>query len=212
MATLADLRGRLNRELRVGADADTKPWTVAERNAAIGDGYAELWRAGVWRPLRQSIATVDDTSKYALTAIREVDRLELLDTSSNIIEVAFPAVEDDGSGGYQLVLPTPFVTGYTMRVLGYGPYKSVFSSDADTDDLPAEHVRVPILKAKAICYGWELSSFLRYRERQTVQPEMNVTVDQMLGAMAAAERDFTIQARLIANKRPRVMRRTSVLA
>lgn len=212
MATLADVRTRVNEELAIGADADTTPWTVAQRNRAIGDAYAELWRVGVWKPVNQTITTVDDTWTYALTSIREVNRIEVLDTASNIIEEARFTIEDDGSGGNIVVLASPIVGALSLRVRGWQPYISVFASDAAVDDLPAEYIRVPVLKAKAILLRQNLSTFARFRERENVPPEMNVTVDQFLGIIAAAEREFEVEAKRVANRRPRTMRTSRVFA
>lgn len=203
--TLANLRAKLNGEIGVDADADTLPWSTTVRNNAISDAYAELWRVGVWKPATQSISTTNTTWIYALTSMRAVYRVEVLDTSNYIIDQYPATVEDDGSGGYQLVLPVPTATGFTLRVRGWQPYVSTFANDSASDDLPSEYNRIPLLKAKAILWRQQLARFIRYGERQNVPPEMNVTVDQLLAAIAAAEREFEVEAKRLANRRQRVM-------
>lgn len=205
MATLLAIRTALNGELGVLTDAETAPWSLAVRNQAIADGYAALWRAGVWKPVTQDIATVTDTFTYALTSIRRLDRVELLDDSLRLLEAPRAVVEDNGSGGWQLRLTSNVTidTGATMRVRGWTAYVSTFASDAATDDLPAEHARLPRLKAAAILYRQQLGTFARYGERQALPPDMNITVDQFLGLIAAAEREFATEAEALSNLRPR---------
>lgn len=206
MTTLVNLRSKLNDEIGVLTDAETAPWTVAQRNAAISDGFAELWRAGVWRDATQSLTTVNDTWYYALTSIRKAYRLELLDSASRVLEMPHGIVEPDGSGAgtYQVRLASPIASGYTLKVRGYAPYVSVFASDSAVDDLPAEYNRIPLLKAKAILYRQQLSRFARYGERQAISPEMNVSADILLALIAAAEREFAEAARALSGQRPRV--------
>lgn len=205
MTTLANLRASLNAEIGVAADADTVPWTTTVRNDAISKGYAELWRAGVWKDAKQDIATTDGTWAYALTTIRRLNRLELLDSDGNILERPRGIVELDGAGTgtYQVRLVAPLAASLTLRVWGWTAYKSTFSSDADTDDILAEYSRIPLLKAKAILYRQQLGQFARYGERQALPPNMNVSVDQLLAVIAAAEREFEEEARVLANQRPR---------
>lgn len=204
MATLAALRARLNGEIGVTTDGETTPWSTTVRNNAIIDGYAALWRAGVWKPTVQSIATVANQWVYALTSIRRLERLELVDSDGFVVEQPLGIVQDDGAGAYELRLRAPVVGGYTLRVRGWTAYKSQFSGDGDTDDLPAEHVRVPLLKAKAILFRVALGEFMRYRERTAITPEMAASAEQLLAGIAAAEREFTEEAAFLARLRPRV--------
>lgn len=206
MATLAQLRAKLNGEIGVTTDAETVPWTTTVRNTAITDGYADLWRQGVWKALRQDLTADSDTYTYALTSIRKVNRIEVLDSSGALNSTGIGRAEEDGAGALQLVLPTPVATGYTIRVYGWTAYKSQFSGDADTDDLAAEHNRIPLLKAKAILYRQQLGQFARFGERQAIPAEMNLTIDQFLAILAAAEREYADACAEIANQRPRVGR------
>jgi hypothetical protein len=203
VATLLQLRTKLNGEIGVVTDAETAPWTTAVRNAAIADGYAALYRAGVWKSATQSLATVTDQAIYALTTIRRLERVDLLDSSSRVLENPKAIVEDDAAGAWQLRLARSISTGSTLKVRGWTAYVSVFASDAANDDLPAEYNRIPLLKAKAILWRAQLGTFARYGERQALPPVMNVSVDQLLGMIAAAEREFEDEARRLSNLRPR---------
>lgn len=204
MATLLVLRTKLNGEIGVTSDAETAPWTAAVRSAAIVDGYAALWRAGVWKPVAQSLASVTDQYVYALTSLRKLKRVELLDSDSRVLEEVPAMIEDDNSGAYQLRLKAAIPTGHTMRVLGWTAFKSQFSGDADTDDIPAEDNRVPLLKAKSILYRQQFAMFVRYGERQVLPPEMGMTIDQLNGIVLACEREFDEQAKRLSDLRERV--------
>ena len=210
MATLDALRAKLNGEIGVATDGDTKPWTSTIRNTAISDGYADLWRKGVWKLATQSIATVDEDVTYALTTIRRLDRVDLLDSESRVVEQPRAVVEEDGAGGYQLRLRTPIAAGFTLLVRGWTAYKSQFSGGSDTDDLPAEDNRIPLLKAKVILYRIAVGNFARYGERQALPPDMNSSVENLLAVIAAAEREYADEARALSRLRPRTSQTRSV--
>jgi hypothetical protein len=205
MATLASLRAKLNTEIGVVTDSETSPWTTAQRNAAISEGYAELWRAGVYKDAKQDFATLNDTWQYALTSIRKLHRLELLDSSSRILECPKGVIEPDGTGAgtFQVRLRSPISAGFTLRVRGWAPYTSVFANDAAVDNLPAEYNRLPLLKARAILYRQQLAKFARWGENQVVPPPMSVSIDALLGLIATAEREFDEMARDLRAQRTR---------
>lgn len=203
MATLAALRGVLNGEIGVATDGDTAPWTTTVRSNAIGAGYAALWRAGVWKPAIQTLSTTTNTFVYALTSIRRLERLELLDSSSRLVEQPKGIVQDDGSGAWELRLLDAVAPSLSLRVRGWTAYKSVFANDADTDDLPAEHQRIPLLKAKAILWRVAIGKFAKSGERQALPPGMNVSVESLLALIASAEREFAEEAHALARLRPR---------
>lgn len=204
MATLLVLRTKLNGEIGVTTDAETTPWTVAVRNAAIIDGYAALWRTGVWKPVSQLLTSVTDSYVYALDTLRRLKRVELLDSSNRVVELVPAFVEDDNAGAWQLRLKRPVASGSTLRVLGWQAYKSQFASDADTDDIPVEDNRLPLLKAKSILWRIQLGTFARYGERQALPPEMNMSIDQLLGMIQACEAEFNEQTDKLSGLRQRV--------
>jgi hypothetical protein len=303
---LADLRAKLNGELGVLSDSESTPWSQAVRNNAIRDGYAALWRQGVWKPTKVDVATTDSGRVYAASGIRRLLRAELLDTDGYIVEKLRALIEPDGEGGYELIVPEQ-ASGYTMRLWGWTAYTSALpdadadrfvasasmkvgaytmvattqtdgvarpvvvkvtkvvendtpgtlalvGTDADgaalsetltlnngdtngglttstgsfltltsatgagwvsggtadtitvgtgdpVDDLDTEHNRVPLLKSKAILWRAALASFARYGERQALPPEMNVSIDQFLGLVAAAEREFEVECKSLAGLR-----------
>jgi hypothetical protein len=203
VATLAVLRLKLNGELGVVTDAETVPWSTTVRNNAIIDGYATLWRAGVWLFATQTFATVTDQWLYGPSTLRRLERVELLDSSSRVLETPKAILEDDAVGTWQLRLNAAIDTGWSLRVRGWTAYKSQFTGDADTDDLPAEYNRIPLLKAKAILWRVQLGKFARYGDHQALPPEMNLSIDQLLGMVSAAEREFETEADALSKLRPR---------
>jgi hypothetical protein len=202
--TLATLRGYLNAELAVTDDAEASPFSLALRNRAIAQGYAELWRAGCWKPVQQTIAAVTNQSVFS-TTVRRLRVIDLLDSASRVVEHPPGRIEETTTGTFELILRMSLATGSSMRVNGWTAYLSVFAGDSTPDDLDDEYNRIPLLKAKAICYRVVLADFARYGTRQSVPPEMNVTVDQALGIVAAAEREFAAETHDWRNLRDRVM-------
>jgi hypothetical protein len=201
--TLANLRAKLNGEIGVTTDGETAPWSTTVRNNAISDGYAELWRVGVWKDAKQDLVSVADQAIYALTSIRRQRRIELLDSSSRLLELPPGIVMEDGSGGYHLALRAAPPGGYTIRLYGWTAYTSTFASDAAVDDLAAEYNRIPLLKAKAILWRAQLAKAARYAQRQAGPPEMSLTIDQLIGMIAAAEREFRDEAEALSGLRTR---------
>lgn len=212
MTTLAALRTKLNGEIGVDNDAETLPWTIAVRNEAIADGYAELWRVGVWKAVTQDFPSDPTTRTYHLTTMREAYRVEIVDQASNIIDLAPFKVEEDGAGGNLLILAVPIAAGFTLHVRGWTAYVAAFASDAASDDLPAEYNRIPLLKSKAILFRRQSARFMRYGERTNAPPEMAISLEALLSGVAAAEREFEIEAKRLANRRPRVMATPRVFA
>ena len=202
MSTLAELRAKLNGEIGVVDDTEMVPWSQAVRNNAITDGYAALWRQGAWKPTTVDVATADGGRIYSVSDIRRLLRAELLDPDGYLVEKLRAIIEPDGAGSWELIVPEQ-AAGYTIRLYGWTAYKSQFSDDDDEDDLDAEHNRVPLLKAKAILLRAQLATFARYGERQALPPEMNVSIDQFLGLIAAAEREFEVECRALAGLRMR---------
>ena len=97
-----------------------------------------------------------------------------------------------------------------MTVGGTGGTATVLYCATVSDDLAAEYNRIPLLKAKAILYRQQLALFARYGERQAIPPELNMTIDQIVGVVAAAEREFLTDCQALANLRPRVGQMTNL--
>jgi len=204
--SLATLRGYLNDELAVPADADTAPWSQAYRSRAIGIGYSTLWLRGVWKPVTADLATVSGQETYTPSGIRILERAALYDSTGALVEDASSATLREEGGTYVLSV-AGMAAGYTLRLFGWTAYKSTFSGDGDVDDLDPDFNYIPILKAKAVCYRQALSKFVRYGSRQTVPAEMNVSAEQLLALESSALREFEVECEALAARRPRVGKR-----
>jgi len=204
--SLATLRGYLNDELAVPSDSDTAPWTQAVRSRAISTGYATLWLRGVWRPVTCDLATVSAQEVYTPSGIRVLERAGLYDQYGALVQDVPSATLRDEGGTYTLNV-FPLAAGYTLRLFGWTAYKSMFSGDGDVDDLDPDYNFIPILKAKAVCYRQQLSKYVRYGSRQTLSPDMNVSAEQLLALEASALREFEVECKALADRRPRVGRR-----
>lgn len=207
MATLAVIRAALNLELGVDVadDATDVVFTQAARNAAIAAAYAGLWLDGIRKDAVQNITTVADTWTYALTSIRQLARIELLDSLNRILERPHGIVEQSfaGTNAYQLTLTASVAAGYTLRVRGYAPYISVFANDAAVDDLPLEYERIPVLKAKIILYETQRALFMRYGEKQALPESMNVSLEALIGMIRECWGEYRQAARSLSGARQR---------
>lgn len=203
MATLLELRERLNDDIGVLTDGETAPWPVDQRSRAIADGYAELYRVGILKFASQDLTSVATTWVYALTSIRVLERIEFIN-ASGVISMGRGRVEPASSTTWQLRLDTPVDSGFTIRVRGWTAYVSTFADDTAVDDLPAEFVRIPLLKAKAICLRSQLARRSRYSSTSDAAPEMNVTTEQLIGLVASAEREWSDEVERLSGLRPRV--------
>jgi len=204
--SLAVLRGYLNDELAVPSDSDTSPWTPAFRSRAVSVAYATLWLRGVWKSVTVDLATVSGQQVYTPTGIRTLERAGLYDSTGALVEDVGSATLRDEGGTYTLNV-AGLGAGYTLRLFGWTAYKSLFTGDGDTDDLDPDYNYVPILKAKAICYRQQLSKFVRYGSRQAIAPEMNVSAEQLLALESAALREFEVECKSLADRRPRIGKR-----
>lgn len=202
MTTLATLRGYLNDELAVADDSETSPFSKTLRNRAISQGYAALWRSKVWKPVQVDVAVTDGSVFYTVSGMRRLGAAYRLGSDGLPLEKVPALLEERGASNYVLTIAA-MDAGDTIRLEGWTAYASTFASDSSSDDLPDELNRLPLLKAKAICYRKVLSDFARYGTRQIAPPEMNVTVDQIVGIISAAEREFEAEARLVAKQRTR---------
>lgn len=201
MTTLATLRSYLNAELGID-DAEAKVYPVALRNRAISQGYASLWRAGVWKPVTVDVATVADQVFYTVSGMRALGTAYLLDSAGDPVEDVRTATLEQRGSSYILTVPG-MVAGYTVRLVGWTAYVSTFANDAASDDLEEEYNRIPLIKAKAICFRKALGDHARYAAREALPPEMRTTADQLLALIGSAEREFVDESRQLARQRKR---------
>jgi hypothetical protein len=203
VTTLANIRAQLNSDLGMTTDADAKPYTQAQRNAAISLGYGALWWAGVWKNATDSIATVDNAQSYLTTTVKKLYDVALVDSTGYI--VGYPKAKiDDTAAGATLFLVLPVSSGYTLSVHGWAPYISTFANDSASDDLDPSLLRIPLLKARSILYSGMINQFMAFSGHQSSPAALNVTLEQLLTAKATAEREWENETRNIAVSRDRI--------
>jgi hypothetical protein len=207
MATLVQLRTALNGDIGVTTDTESLPWSKTVRNQAIAFGYAALWTAGVWKFYSQDIPAITGQQSYS-TLLRELHEIQLVDSSGVIQSYPIGVINTVG-GTSTLFLRAPVSSTYTIRARGFLPYISDFLTagafdDTKTDDLEAEFMRVPLLKAKSILYGAQLATFVRFSGRQAAPPALNLSVEQMYSIRSLAEREWETETKRIAGQRPRI--------
>jgi hypothetical protein len=103
------------------------------------------------------------------------------------------------SGNYvaTVTAPTTFTIPVSVSAGGTG------GTASENDDLDAEYNRIPLLKAKAICFRKALGDYARYGQREVAPPEMGVTVDQLLSLIASTEREWEVETRALSGLRKR---------
>jgi hypothetical protein len=193
VSTLAQIRAALNADMGIATDAETAPWSVTARNAAIAAGYQELGRKGATKPVVVSVNAVTDKQYYlvadGITGIEELSFVDVVNSLGQCVDHPQAILEADGAGTFQLVTP-PIATGYTLKLHGFKPYICTFAGDSSPDDLESQYQRVPLLKAKAILLRQTSIGAARYNQRQLQAPTLNATLDQILGMISLAEREF----------------------
>ena len=203
MTSLLSIRALLNIELGVASDSDSRPYSLASRNAAIAAGYAELARVNVLKPATDDIDTVDEAQSY-ITSVVQLYDVELLDSSGYGVGHPKARITQTASGP-TLFMRLPVSSGYTLRVNGWTPYVSVFADDAAVDDLDSSvPTRVPLLKARSILLMGKISEFANFSGHQAAPASLNITVSELLGLRATVELEWEREVRAITKGRDRI--------
>ncbi len=164
--TLLELRTRLNADLALESDTDTKPWGDEEiRNQAIRDGFDRMW------PTMRRLQTVtlpyaEKQQVYDLPGFRDLQLIEVEQPGglvlSEIKNWRAWLIDDDpevfrvrlATGAYQF--------GASLVFTGYKRYISTMAIDADECDLALDRVWIPLLGAKSWLYRRRYHEFMDY--------------------------------------------------
>ena len=155
---------------------------------------------GVARPIVVKVTKVDTNDTMGSLAVVGTDA-----DGAAQSETITPHNGDTASGittSTKSWLTVTSITGSGWTTSGGADQIKVGTGDP-VDDLEEEYNRIPLLKAKAICLRSSLGSFARYGERQSLPPSMNLSIDQFLGIIAAAEREFEVECKMLAGLRLR---------
>lgn len=193
-STLDSVRtASLNVELGLDSDSDNRFGTTAQRNYAIQEALRRLWpRMG--RLTRENVTVVDDQYDYTLTTVRDVVRVEQYDEDGLFISDLRGNWrawwdEEDATPVVRLHLVDELDTDTSLKVVGYAPY-TVPASGGASLDLQPEDEWVIIAGARALLYRRLLNQFVVFERHANENRSTSLTPDQILGMVAAAERDF----------------------
>jgi hypothetical protein len=132
-------------------DGTTRPWGDTELNGYIADAITDLWPAnGKWAT--GDVATDSTTQTYtAPTGVQRISRIDLVDPSGLYVDRAFNWRLLSKGTPPTFVLRPLIGAGLTLRVSGWGPFKS------DASDLPDALKHVIAYLAASLAYGAQAS-------------------------------------------------------
>lgn len=188
--TLAVLNGLLDIALR---DTSDETWTSAEKDSLIEQAVDDC----PLRPLLHGDATqalTSGTYYYALpVAVASVSRIDVADADGNeagsIPGGLWEVIGDPLTSAAEVHIDPRVVdrwgTGATIRYIGYGRY------DTTTNLIPDDFVPFVIAHARAEAYGRMASDRARFRNWETSEQPLNISVNELLTLIndAQLERD-----------------------
>ncbi len=192
---LSSLRAALNTDLGLASDAATVPWgTTSNRNDYLIEGFRRLWPR-MARLITETVTPVDGQDEYALDDIRDVVKIEVLDSdgvrTGEITTWQVFVDETDDPVVINLRLPLAFLdTSTTLRVIGYTPYAVPANSDSATSDIPTRLEHVPLTGARMAAYRARLNSYVDYEQAATSNPATRTTPSELLQLHLAAKAEY----------------------
>jgi len=211
--------GYLNLELGLSSDTDTNFGTEAQRNFYLQNAIRKLWPA-VARLVSESITSLVNDQTYTLTAIEDVERIELLDISNDQIVAntvrSWQVIRDESADPAvnRLIIP-PVGAGYTMRVIGYAAYTVPASSPpsgSGSVDFPTRMAHVVSAGGRVEAYRAKLNKFADYEQFANENRQNVLQPAELLELLRQAEREFerfsyTVRRDFAAPKRARTQTR-----
>lgn len=170
MATLADLRTYVSRDLR---DTGNATWSVAEVDDLINQGIDAL--ADVYpKEIVQTIGTIAaGTYSYAAASFTNLYRLDFYTSDGTYHGQLDHGFGGGANGGWELhggVVYIPpsytFQTGDTLRAFGYGRYIQLSASTATTD-LSSEGIFAVRVFAQAEAFGRMIADRVKSQQWQS---------------------------------------------
>jgi hypothetical protein len=211
--------GYLNNELGLASDADTNFGTEAQRNFYLQNAIRKLWPA-VARLVSESITVLANDQTYTLTAIEDVERIEILDISNDQIVAntvrSWQVIRDESADPAvnRLIIP-PVGVGYTLRVIGYAAYTVPASSPPSGSanvDFPTRMAHVVSAGGRVEAYRAKLNKFADYEQFANENRQNVLQPAELLELLRQAEREFerlqfTVRRDFAAPKRARTQTR-----
>jgi hypothetical protein len=195
---LGALNTRLATALR---DPANKTWTTDELDNLLTNACARMWPT-VARRVRESVTLVDDQDQYDLTYLVEVNRVDVLDSTGEIVRVLSGGTweywGDQETPGGTLFINRQFAsTGYTLRVHGFGQYDLQENFPAD------RHVPYLLALARAEACRREIARRANFTQAQAMNQVQNISVNEMVLMVNEADAECrTLKAELKTWRRP----------
>lgn len=172
---LATLNAKLATALR---DTDNATWTSAELDDLLTWSAARLFPR-LARSLRESVTLVDDDDQYTLSSLREVTRVDFLD-SDGVLLMPLPdgtwELWGDGETSDPVLYINPVYakSPYTLRVHGHAPYDLVTALPLD------RHVPLILAIARAEAGRREITRRMNFKQWMNENQTQNVTVNELV--------------------------------
>lgn len=197
--TLDELRGSgtpdggvtLNDVLGLTDDSDARFGSTAQRNMALQDGCRRLW-PDMARLASETITITSGTLDYALTTLRQVERLE---STNSAVTTYYSDLGKDFAVWYdesttsptaRLRLPQALDTTLTLKAVGYVPY-AVPSSGSGTFDLLPEDEWIVVEGAVSWLYRRQMHSFVTYQRHENENRRTSLSMGEMQAMYRDAE-------------------------
>lgn len=175
---LAGLRTRLAEQL---SDPAFGYWSSAEMGNLVTDAVNSLYPRFARPMTMQVVAAIADEDLYTLpTGMVEVNRVEWLDSSGNMVDEMTPGTWEVTPGQLH-INPNYSLAGWSYRLFGFGRY------DVTTNLIPDDFVALVLARARAEAYRRALgdrSNFKQWAARNQVQ---NISVNELLNMTQEAE-------------------------
>lgn len=191
-STLDSLRqNSLNEHLGLASDADDRFGSSTVRNHFLQDAWRQLWPQ-MGRLITEDVTVVANTVDYELEAIRDIERVDILDTDLIAKDrlTSWSLIEDETSDPPQLSLRVPqLVAGLTLHIIGYAPY-SVPASGTATSELPVDQEFVVVAGAIMYAYRRRLNEYVDYKQHAADNPLTRIDPATMRDLYLAAKSEF----------------------
>jgi hypothetical protein len=193
-ATLEELRALLNTDLGLTDDTATEPWgSETARNRCLQHAFRKLWPT-MARLRTEAVTIVDNQLEYELTSIRDIARIEVLDSDGlqKSAVKSWQLLVDESDADDEVVrrlLIPELSSEVTLRVIGYSPY-IVPPGDNDECDLPNEQEHVVVTGARAEAYRRRMTSYFDYEQHGVENMTTRGSPEQLLQMYLVAKDEF----------------------